>query len=285
MSKHKITYNRLRNLFLLPSVAWIVIFFVAPVILVLIFSFFERGVYGGVEYNFTTKNFFLIFDDLYYKTVARTLFVALLNATLCLLTGYPLAYYISTRSSNKLKNTLLILALLPFWTNFLIRTFSWMMLLGNEGLINSTMIKMHLINEPLQLLFTPFAVQLGLLYNYLPFMVLPLYASIEKIDKNLYLASNDLGASKLKTFWNVTLPLSKSGIFIGLFLVFIPTLGEFVTPDLLGGAKSPMIGNIIKDQFLTARNWPFGSALVFVIMMLILLAIILRNKVFKLQST
>ena len=285
MSKHKITYNRLRNLFLLPSVAWIVIFFVAPVILVLIFSFFERGVYGGVEYNFTTKNFFLIFDDLYYKTVARTLFVALLNATLCLLTGYPLAYYISTRSSNKLKNTLLILALLPFWTNFLIRTFSWMMLLGNEGLINSTMIKMHLINEPLQLLFTPFAVQLVLLYNYLPFMVLPLYASIEKIDKNLYLASNDLGASKLKTFWNVTLPLSKSGIFIGLFLVFIPTLGEFVTPDLLGGAKSPMIGNIIKDQFLTARNWPFGSALVFVIMMLILLAIILRNKVFKLQST
>lgn len=285
MLKHKITYNKLRNLFLLPSVAWILIFFVAPVILVLLFSFFERGVYGGVEYNFTTKNFLLIFDDLYYKTVARTFFVALLNASLCLLAGYPLAYYISTRSSNKLKNTLLILALLPFWTNFLIRTFSWMMLLGNEGIINSTLMKMHLIHEPLQLLFTPFAVQLGLLYNYLPFMVLPLYASIEKIDKNLYLASNDLGASGLKTFWNVTLPLSKSGILTGLFLVFIPTLGEFVTPDLLGGAKSPMIGNIIKDQFLTARNWPFGSALVFVIMMLILLAIILRNRVFKLQST
>ena len=144
---------------------------------------------------------------------------------------------------------------------------------------------MHLIQEPLQLLFTPFAVQLGLLYNYLPFMVLPLYASIEKIDKNLYFASNDLGASGLKTFWNITLPLSKSGILTGLFLVFIPTLGEFVTPDLLGGAKSPLIGNIIKDQFLTARNWPFGSALVFVIMMLILLAIILKNRVFKIQST
>ena len=284
MLKPKITYSRLRNLFLLPSVAWIVIFFVAPVILVLVFSFFERGVYGGVEYNFTTKNFLLIFDDLYYKTVARTFFVALLNGFLCLLIGYPLAYYISTRSSNKLKNTLLILMLLPFWTNFLIRTFSWMMLLGNEGLINSTLIKMHLIQEPLQLLFTPFAVQLGLLYNYLPFMVLPLYASIEKIDKNLYFASNDLGASGLKTFWNITLPLSKSGILTGLFLVFIPTLGEFVTPDLLGGAKSPLIGNIIKDQFLTARNWPFGSALVFVIMMLILLAIILKNRVFKIQS-
>lgn len=284
MYKLKIAYIRLRNLFLLPSVAWLVIFFIAPVILVLLFSFFERGVYGGVDYNFTTKNFVLIFDELYYKTIARTLLVASLNALLCLLAGYPLAYYISTRSSNKLKNTLLVLVLLPFWTNFLIRTFSWMILLGNEGLINSILMKMHLISEPIQLLFTPFAVQLGLLYNYLPFMVLPLYASIDKIDKNLYLASTDLGASGLKTFWNVTLPLSKSGILTGLFLVFIPTLGEFVTPDLLGGGKSPMIGNIIKDQFLVARNWPFGSALVFIIMILILLVIILRNRIFKLQS-
>lgn len=285
MSKHKISYSRSRNIFLLPSVVWIVVFFVVPVILVLLFSFFERGIYGGVEYNFTTKNFLLIFDDLYYKTVARTFFISFLNALLCLFAGYPLAYYISTRSSNKFKNILLILVLLPFWTNFLIRTFSWMTLLGNQGLINSTLMQLHLINEPIQLLFTPFSVQLGLLYNYLPFMVLPLYASIEKIDRNLYLASNDLGATGLKTFWSVTFPLSKSGILTGLFLVFIPTLGEFVTPDLLGGAKSPMIGNIIKDQFLTARNWPFGSALVFVIMMLILLAIIVRNRVFKLQST
>lgn len=283
--KHNITYNKLRNLFLLPSATWLIVFFVMPIILVLLFSFFERGVYGGVIYNFTINNFLLIFDDLYYKTISRTFIVAFLNSLLCLLAGYPLAYYISTRSTNKLKNTLLILTLLPFWTNFLIRTFSWMILLGNEGLFNSILFKIHLINQPLQLLFTPFAVQLGLLYNYLPFMVIPLYASIEKIDRNLYLASNDLGATNLKTFWFVTLPLSKSGILTGLFLVFIPTLGEFVTPDLLGGAKSPMIGNIIKDQFLTARNWPFGSALVFVIMLLVLIAIIVRNKVFKLQST
>jgi len=285
MLKHKITYSHLRTLFLIPSVVWIIIFFVVPVILVLIFSFFERGVYGGVENHITLNNFSLIFDDLYYKTIIRTFLIAFLNATLCLLAGYPLACYISTRSNNKLKNTLLILVLLPFWTNFLIRTFSWMMILGNEGLINSILIKFQIINKPIELLYTPFAVQLGLLYNYLPFMVLPLYASIEKIDKNLYLASNDLGANSFKTFWNVTLPLSRSGILLGLFLVFIPSLGEFVTPDLLGGAKSPMLGNIIKDQFLTARNWPFGSALVFIIMMAILFALILRNKIFNLRTT
>ncbi len=284
MLKLKVTYNRLRNLFLFPTVIWITVFFLVPLILILVFSFFERGVYGGIEYNFTTNNFSLIFDDLYYKTIARTFIVSLLNAVLCLLAGYPLAFYISTRSSTRFKNALLILTLLPFWTNFLIRTFSWMMILGNEGLINSMLIKLHLIDHPLELLFTPFAVQLGLLYNYLPFMVLPLFASIEKIDKNLYLASNDLGANGFKTFFNVTLPLSRSGILTGLFLVFIPSLGEFVTPDLLGGAKSPMIGNIIKDQFLTARNWPFGSALVFIIMMVILFALILKNKVFKHQS-
>ncbi len=285
MLKHKITDTKLRNLFLFPSAIWIVTFFVFPLLLVLMFSFFERGVYGGVEYNFTTKNFLLIFDGLYYKTVARTLLVAFLNTLLCLLAGYPLAYYISTRDSNKFKNTLLILTLLAFWTNFLIRTFSWMLLLGNEGLINSALLKMQLINQPIQMLYTPFAVQIGLLYNYLPFMVLPIYSSIEKIDRNLYLASKDLGATSLKTFLNVTLPLSMSGVLTGLFLVFIPSLGEFVTPDLLGGAKSPMIGNIIKDQFFIARNWPFGSALVFVIMMMILLIIMLRKKFFGLQAT
>ena len=284
MFKHKITYNTLKNLFLLPSVAWLIIFFVVPILLVLIFSFFERGIYGGVEYNFTTKNFLLIFDNLYYKTIVRTFLVALLNASLCLLAGYPLAFYISTRSNSNLKNVLLILALLPFWTNFLIRTFSWMILLGNEGPVNSILTKIHLIHKPLPLLFTPFAVQLGLLYNYLPFMILPLYASIEKIDKNLYMASYDLGASGLKTFWNVTIPLSCAGILTGFFLVFIPTLGEFVTPDLLGGAKSQMLGNVIKDQFLSSRNWPLGSALVFVIMIVILILIILKNRFLKIES-
>lgn len=269
----------------MPSVIWMIIFFLVPITLVLSLSFFERGVYGGIEYNFTTKNFALIFDDLYYEIILRTFLFAFLNAMLCLLAGYPLAYYISTKNNNSLKNVLLILILLPFWTNFLIRTFSWMMLLGNEGLINNILIKLSLINQPLELLYTPFAVQLGLLYNYLPFMVLPLYASIEKIDKNLYLASKDLGASDFKTFWNVTLPLSSPGIFLGLFLVFIPSLGEFVIPDLLGGAKSPMIGNVIKDQYLTARNWPFGSALVFLIMLLILFGLAIRDKVFKFQSS
>ncbi len=281
MLNYRITYKKLKNAFLIPSVFWIVTFFLIPVFLMLIYAFFERGDYGGVKYNFTLINFTLIFDDLYYKIILKTFVVAILNSLLCLLAGYPIAYFISTQKNQSIKNTLLVLVILPFLTNFLIRTYAWMVLLGNEGLINTILFNLKIIDNPLQLLFTPFAVQLGLFYNYLPFIILPLYSSIEKINKNLYLASNDLGGSNLKTFLNVTLPLSKSGIFTGLFLVFIPTLGEFIIPDILGGSKSVMIGNIVKDQFLTARNWPFGSALVFIIMFALLIVMSAKNIITK----
>lgn len=273
--------ENINGLYVLPSIIWLMILFVIPVLFILIFSFFERGTYGGVNYIFSLENFNLVFDSIYIKIFLKTILIAFINTILCIILGYPLAYYISTRKSNKVKNYLLMLIILPFWTNFLIRTFSWMIILGNEGLINTTLIDLGMINEPLELLFTPFAVQIGMLYNYLPFMILPIYASLEKIDKNIVLASKDLGANSIKTFFNIILPLSIKGLFVGVFLVFIPSLGEFIIPDLLGGAKSPMIGNIIKDQFLTSRNWPFGSALVIVVMALILITIIINNKTFK----
>ena len=200
MLNYRITYKKLKNAFLIPSVFWIVTFFLIPVFLMLIYAFFERGDYGGVKYNFTLINFTLIFDDLYYKIILKTFVVAILNSLLCLLAGYPIAYFISTQKNQSIKNTLLVLVILPFLTNFLIRTYAWMVLLGNEGLINTILFNLKIIDKPLQLLFTPFAVQLGLFYNYLPFIILPLYSSIEKINKNLYLASNDLGGSNLKTF-------------------------------------------------------------------------------------
>ncbi len=276
--------GNINGLYVLPSIIWLMILFVIPVIFILAFSFFERGTYGGVNYIFSLENFKLVFDGIYIKIFFKTVLIAIINTILCILLGYPLAYYISTRKSIKVKNLLLMLIILPFWTNFLIRTFSWMIILGNEGLINTSLINLGIINEPLELLFTPFAVQIGMLYNYLPFMVLPIYASLEKIDKNIVLASNDLGANNIKIFFNIIFPLSIKGLFVGVFLVFIPSLGEFIIPDLLGGAKSPMIGNIIKDQFLTSRNWPFGSALVIVVMALILITIIINNKTFKRNS-
>jgi len=280
MLNNKNIYN-LKNLFALPAIFWIIVFFVIPVFFILVFSFFERGTYGGVNYLFSIDNFSLVFDSLYLKTFLKTLTIAIINTFLCILLGFPLAYFISTRKKPKTKNWLLLLIILPFWTNFLIRTFSWMIILGNEGIINNTLLSLNIIVEPLNLLFTPFAVQLGMLYNYLPFMVLPIYVAIEKIDSNLLLASKDLGANQKNVFTKIIFPLSLKGLFVGVFLVFIPSLGEFIIPDLLGGAKSPMIGNIIKDQFLTSRNWPFGSALVIMVMGLILLSIMINNKIFK----
>lgn len=285
MSKLNAKYRQLKKLLILPTVAWVIVFFLTPIFLVFTFSLFERGPYGNIEYHYTFRNYLRVFDGLYYSIIARTAFIAFLNAIFCLVIGYPIAYYIATRNSNKLKNFFLILVLLPFWTNFLIRTFSWMIILGDEGLINNGLIKLHIINSPIEMLFTPVAVQIGLLYNYLPFMILPLYSSIEKIDPGLYMASRDLGANARSVFKNITFPLSRPGILTGLFLVFIPSFGEFVIPDLLGGAKATMVGNVIKDQFLAARNWPFGSALVLILMAVILLALIVRSRVFNSSKT
>ncbi len=260
-----------------PAVFWLGVFFVIPLTIIFIYSFFQRGVYGGIEYILTIDNYVRLIDPLYLKPVLRSVFVALLTTLICLLIGYPIAYFISNQPQDK-KFILLFLVVMPFLTNFLVRTYAWMIILRTEGLVNNLLLSIKLIEEPLELLFTEKAVIIGLVYGYLPFMVLPLFANIEKLDWSLIEAAKDLGATPVKAFWRIILPLTKPGIIAGSILVFVPSIGAFITPDLLGGAKNLMIGNLIKEQFLSARDWPFGSALSFVIMSVVLILLIIYTR-------
>jgi len=261
-----------------PASFWLVLFFVIPLFIILFYSFLQRGTYGGIEYTFTFENYERVFDPLFIKPVVSSFLLALINTVICLLLGYPLAWFIAMHPSKKWKNILLFLVILPFWTSFLVRTYAWMIILRTEGLLNNFLIWLNMINEPLELLFTQKAVVIGLVYGYIPFMVLPLYASIEKLDKNLLQAAQDLGANSFKTFLNVSLPLTRSGIVAGSILVFVPSIGAFITPDLLGGAKNLMIGNLIKEQFLSARDWPFGSSLSVILMAIVLIMLMIYVK-------
>jgi spermidine/putrescine transport system permease protein len=247
-------------------------FLFIPLLLVLFVSFMLRGVYGGIEYTFTIENYTRFFDPLYLKILFVSLAIAAMTTVACIIFGYPFAYIIA-RAPKKYRTLLLFLVIVPFWTNSLIRTYAWIVLLRTEGVINSILIKISLISEPLSLLYNDGAVLIGLIYTLFPFMVLPLYASIEKLDKSLLEAASDLGAKSLQTFVKVTLPLTMPGIVAGSLLVFIPTLGLFFIPDLMGGAKTMMIGNLIKNQFLTARDWPFGSAMSMILMLITLIMI------------
>lgn len=252
-----------------PGAFWLLVFFLLPLAVVFAYSFATRGPYGTIRWVITLENYRLFFDWLYIKVFLFSLWIAILTTVLCLVIGYPFAYVMS-RASRRWRNALLVLVMVPFWTNFLVRTYAIMLLLRSEGLINSVLRSLGLIDQPLNLLFTPGAVILGLVYGYLPFMILPLYASIEKFDFSLVEAAQDLGASGRRVFLRVMLPLTMPGVVAGSILVFIPTIGAFVTPDLLGGGKVVMIGNLIQQQFLTARHWPFGSAISFVLMAVVL---------------
>ncbi|PSF39433.1 spermidine/putrescine ABC transporter permease [Aphanothece hegewaldii CCALA 016] len=263
------------NLFVLlfPALMFLVLFFVLPLLLVLIYSFLERGTYGGVNWTFTLDSYQRLTKGVYWGILGRSCWLAFLTTIVCLIVGYPMAFFIATRLQ-PWRRILFFLVIIPFWTNFLVRTYAWMVLLRTEGVINTILQSLNLIKEPLELLFTPFAVSLGLIYGYLPFMILPLYATLEKFNFSLIEAAHDLGANDLKTFWRVVLPLSRRGIISGSLLVFIPSVGAFITPDLLGGAKTIMIGNVIQNQFIKSRDWPFGSALSIVMMSIILIPIL-----------
>ncbi len=254
---------------LFPAGFWLFFFFLVPLGIVLVYSFAQRGVYGGIEWAFSLENYARALDPLYVKILWRSLGMALFTTIFCLLCGYPFAYFIAFAPA-QLKNLLLILLIIPFWTNFLIRTYAWIVILQEEGLINSLLLSIGVIRQPLNLLYTPMSVMLGMVYGYLPFMVLPLYSSLEKLQPALLEASMDLGANRLKTFLHVTLPLTAPGIASGVVLVFIPTIGEFIIPDILGGAKTVLIGNLITNQFLTARDWPFGAAITFIVVLFVL---------------
>jgi spermidine/putrescine transport system permease protein len=265
---------------LFPAFFWLFFFFLVPLGITLIYSFARRGVYGGIDWAFTWGNYTRSFDPLYIKILGRSFGVAFFTTAFCLVCGYPFAYFIAFAPS-KFKNLFLILLVIPFWTNFLIRTYAWIAILQDQGLINLSLLRLDIIREPLSLLYNVKAVMLGMLYGYLPFMVLPIYSSLEKLNPSLLEASMDLGANRVKTFFYVTIPLTAPGIIAGLILVFVPTIGEFVIPDILGGAKSVLIGNIITNQFLTARDWPFGSAITFIIVVFVLIGLGIFFKVNK----
>ncbi|AMW30390.1 MULTISPECIES: ABC transporter permease [Oscillatoriales] len=257
---------------IVPATVWLVIFFVVPLVIVLIYSFLERGTYGGVVWSFTVGQYQRLLNPLYLRVFMRSLELAAFTTIICLAIAYPFAFFIATRPRGW-RNLLLMLVIIPFWTNFLVRTYAWMIILRDQGVVNTLLQNLHLIDEPLNLLFTPFAVLVGLIYGYLPFMILPLYVTWERFDFSLIEAAQDLGANDIRTVWRVLLPLTRRGIIAGSILVFIPALGAFITPDILGGSKTVMIGNLIQNQFLQARHWPLGSALSILLMMLVIIPV------------
>lgn len=269
--------------YLLISPTWLVlgVFFLLPLIIMLFISFGQRATYGGLkpiedlgQYILSGQflaNYRQTFDPLYLQIYWRSLWMAVLTTALCLLISYPVAYFIAVVAPARHKNLLLALVVIPFWTSFLIRTYAWMLLLRTEGLVNTVLLHAGLIDAPLSLLYNEMAVMVGLVYGELPFMILPLYASLEKLDLTLLEASGDLGAHHSSTFWRVTVPLTMPGIVAGIVLVFIPSIGQFVVSDLLGGAKSMLAGNLIQNQFAVARNKPFGSAVAFELTAVVLL--------------
>ncbi len=242
-----------------PTLLYLCVFMIVPMILVGVISFLTRGTYGNIEYQISFDNYARLIDPLYLRILLYSIWVAGLTTVLTILIGYPLAYYIA-RVNPRQRSLLLFLILVPFWTNFIIRIYAWIMILRTEGILNNFLISIGVINVPLDILYTPLAVQIGMVYEFLPFMVLPLFTSLEKIENAQLEAAADLGARPWKAFLRVTFPLSVPGIVAGSILVFIPALGMFVVPDLMGGAKTMLIGNLIRNQFLTARDWPFGAA-------------------------
>jgi spermidine/putrescine transport system permease protein len=272
-------------LLLLPAGFYLLVFFLLPLGIVVVISFLERGTYGGVTFAFTLENFARVFDMLYFGTFLRSVYIAIVTTLICLLLGYPMAYFITTRSP-RLRNTLLLALMIPFWTNFLIRTYAWLTLLRtNTGLINISLLSIGLISKPLPLFGNDFAIVLGLVYGWLPEMVLPIYAALERLDRNLFEAAGDLYASNLQVFRRVIWPLSLPGVVAGAMLVFIPSLGAFVTPAILGGGKSLMIGNIISNQFLAAHDWPFGAALSTLMMAFMLIATLIYFRSIRDEGT
>ena len=271
-----------------PGALWILLFFNLPILIVLFISFVERGRAGGIKLPpvYTLDNYVQLFNSctsqfagpecdpfLYLGIFGHSVRIGLVVTFWCILVGYPLSYFIS-RQKQVWRDALMILVIIPFWTNFLVRTYALKQVLATEGLLNSFLLNIGLIGQPLELLFNEFAVVVGLVYGYLPFAVLPMYASIEKFDHTLMEAAADLGASPVRAFLKVMLPLTLPGVIAALVLVFVPVVGAFITPDIMGGGKIEMIGTLINRQFGVSRNWPFGASMSLMLMLLVLIGVI-----------
>lgn len=252
-----------KNHFKLISVSiiwlWLALFALIPNLLVFVTSLLEQGDSELIRIQITLSNYWTLFDPVYFKIFLESFYIAGICTVICLLLGYPFAYLVA-RVKTQYKSILLFLVIIPFWTSSLIRTYAIVAILKTKGIVNSVLLWLGVIQEPLHLLYTSTAVMIGLVYSLLPFMILPLYANIEKLDLRLLDAARDLGANKTTIFLKILLPLTMPGIIAGSMLVFLPAMSMFFIPDILGGAKSLLIGNLIQNQFLAARNWPVGSA-------------------------
>jgi spermidine/putrescine transport system permease protein len=275
--------NRRLVALLTPGTIFLGIFFLGPLSVMIIFSFLEPGLYGGVEWNFYHLNYGRIlgwadgeweaFDPVYAEIFFRSIRLAFTNVVITLLICYPTAIWVSGLPT-RWRTFVVFIITLPFFVSLVVRLFCWVLILRPSGFMNTTLLSLGLISEPIDIIYTETAVLIGMAYIMLPFMFLPLYASIEKLDHSLVEASSDLGARPYQTFLRVILPATLPGIAAGAVLVFIPSLGNFIVPDLLGGAKVLMIGNLVEQQFLSARNWPFGAALSVIIMLVMFILII-----------
>ena len=263
---------KLREWFLLPARLWMAVLFAAPFAIVLAYSLLTRGDIGGIAPPWTVESYARLIDPLYLTILWRSFVMAGAATALCLLFAFPAALFISRATSRR--NLYLQLVMLPFWTSFLVRTYAWLFLLRDTGLINTVLQSLGITHAPLPLLYNDGAVLLGLVYGYLPFMVLPIYSTLERLDPALVEAAADLGARPMTTVFRVIVPLSKPGIVAGSILVFIPCLGAYLTPDLLGGGRTVMVGNLVQNQFTTARDWPFGSALSLVLMAIVMVLLL-----------
>jgi spermidine/putrescine transport system permease protein len=252
-------------MFLAPAWALMLATLVIPTVIIIVYSFLTRGVYGGVERPFTLENYTRLFDPLYAMIFARSFWIASVATALSIALAFPLALFIARSGARK--NLYLSLVILPFWTSFLIRTYAWMFLLRDTGLINTIFQALHVIREPLPMLYNDGAVILGLVYGFLPFAVLPLYATLERLDRNLLEAAADLGARPRDTLFRVIIPLCAPGIRAAAILVFVPCLGTYITSDLLGGSKTILIGNLVQNQFTASRDWPFGAGVSIALML------------------
>lgn len=274
--------KRNRNL-IYPALIWFFIFFILPLSIIFIYSFTTDYLFAGKQVTFTLGNFLNIFQKKHYFIILlRSLKISLITTIFSILFSYPIAYFLAKRT--RFDKALIIMLMIPFWINYLIRIFAWKLILSENGIINQMLAGLHIIQEPLKMLYSQTAVILGLIYTYTPMMVLPLYVTILKIDDSLVEAARDLGASPIQAFFDVTFKLSFTGIFAGTLLVFIPALGSFAIPIILGGTDSVMIGNMIENQFYHVGDWNFGSAFTISLAVLSIVLVLFYSKIFGIES-
>ena len=270
--------NLVKWMFILPIIIYTVFLIALPILYIIIISFFKSDSYGGMIHTVTFQNYIELFDVVYLKIFLKSALIAIVTTVICVLISYPFVLAVSHKSK-KTQQVLMTLVMVPFLTNSLIRMYGWIVLLRKSGVINSLLLGIGVLEDPLSLMYNTFGIIVGMVYTLLPFMILPLYSSVSTIDKSLLEASSDLGASKWKCFKNVIFPQTVPGLFNGALMVFTPALGYFFIVDILGGGKLMILGNLIKNQFLTARNWPFGAAISVFLIVITYLLISLYKKI------